>query len=371
MLRFLRLLSWLVAAVVLVLLTSCTPREAGDTATATPAPSRTDSLAARAISVPLLTDFYTADPSAHVFDGRLYVYPSHDIETDLEMNDDGAQFAMRDYRVLSMDRPDGEVTAHDVALRLEDIPWASRQLWAPDAAERNGTYYLYFPARDRDGRFRVGVAVGEEPAGPFTPDPEPITGAYSIDPAVFVDTDGSYFLYLGGIMGGQLQKYRDNTYGESNEEPAADQPALRPVVARLDTSMRQLAEAPRPVDILDENGQPLLAGDHDRRFFEGAWVHHHADRYYLSYSTGDTHYLVYATGDSPYGPFTYRGRILEPVEGWTTHHSIVEWQGKWYLFYHDSLLSGGQTHLRSVKMTELEYTPEGDIKTITPYGAKS
>ena len=83
--------------------------------------------------------------------------------------------------------------------------------------------------------------------------------------------------------------------------------------------------------------------------------------YYFSYSTGDTHFLVYATSDNPFGPFTYRGRILEPVVGWTTHHSIVEFEGKWYLFYHDASLSGGQSHLRCVKVKEIFYAPDGSI----------
>ncbi len=120
--------------------------------------------------------------------------------------------------------------------------------------------------------------------------------------------------------------------------------------------------------ILDADGQPLRAGDHDRRYFEGPWMHKHGGRYYLSYSTGDTHYICYAIGDSPYGPFTYQGRILEPVVGWTTHHSIVEFQGQWWLYYHDSLMSGGVTHLRSMKVAELHHDAEGRIATIHPYG---
>jgi hypothetical protein len=70
---------------------------------------------------------------------------------------------------------------------------------------------------------------------------------------------------------------------------------------------------------------------------------------------------MYAIGDNPYGPFTYQGVVLEPVLGWTNHHSIIEFNGKWYLFYHDSSLSGGQTHLRSVKVAELHYNPDGTI----------
>ena len=93
-------------------------------------------------------------------------------------------------------------------------------------------------------------------------------------------------------------------------------------------------------------------------------MHKYNGKYYLSYSTGDTHLLVYAIGDNPYGPFTYQGVILTPVLGWTTHHSIVEFKGKWWLFYHDASLSGGKTHLRSVKVAALEYRPDGGIVTI-------
>ena len=128
--------------------------------------------------------------------------------------------------------------------------------------------------------------------------------------------------------------------------------------------MLGFAETPRDVLIFDKNGNPLLAGDNERRFFEAAWVHKYNGKYYLSYSTGDTHKIAYAIGDNPYGPFTYRGVILKPVLGWTNHHSIVEYNGKWLLFYHDSSLSGGKTHLRSVKVTELQYKKDGSIKTI-------
>ena len=110
-----------------------------------------------------------------------------------------------------------------------------------------------------------------------------------------------------------------------------------------------------------------MAGDHNRRFFEASWMHKYNGKYYFSYSTGDTHFIAYAIGDNPYGPFTYQGVILNPVVGWTNHHSIVEFKGKWYLFYHDSELSGGQTHLRNIKVTELTHRPDGTIETINPF----
>jgi beta-xylosidase len=318
---------------------------------------------------PLLPGIYTADPSAHVFGGRLYIYPSHDIDAGVPADDLGSHFAMRDYHVLSMDRIGGTVKDHGVALDIASVPWAKRQMWAPDAAERGGQYYLYFPAKDAQDVFRIGVAVSGNPAGPFKADPEPIAGAFSIDPAVFRDTDGSAYLYFGGIWGGQLQRWASGTYKAADTYPAPGAPALMPKVARLRDDMRHLAEPARDVIINDPEGRPLTYGDGARRFFEATWVHRYNGKYYLSYSTGDTHFLVYATGDTPYGPFTYRGRIMEPVLGWTTHHSIVESDGKWYLFYHDAQLSKGQTHLRNIKVTPLVHRPDGTIETIVPYKA--
>jgi hypothetical protein len=324
-------------------------------------------LKARAIAQPLVEHIYTADPSAHVFDGKIYIYPSHDIEAGVPFNDNGDHFDMRDYHVISLDSPDSSAVDNGVALHVKDVAWAERQLWAPDAARKNGKYYFYFPAKRKDGIFQIGVAVGDSPVGPFKPEPEAIKGSYSIDPAVFEDSDGEFYMYFGGIWGGQLQKYRNNVYNEKNAEPADDEPALSPVIARLTDDMKEFAETPREIKILDENGKPLLAGDHDRRFFEASWMHKYNGQYYFSYSTGNTHFLCYATGDNPYGPFTYRGKILTPVVGWTTHHSICEYQNQWYLFYHDSILSKGITHLRSVKMSPITYNPDGSIVTIDPY----
>ncbi len=319
------------------------------------------------ISAPLVTHLYTADPSAHVFNGKIYIYPSHDIDAGIPFNDNGDHFGMEDYHVFSMENPDAETVDHGVVLHVKDVPWAARQMWAPDAAHKNGKYYFYFPAKKANGIFQIGVAIGDNPAGPFMPQSEAIKGSYSIDPAVFEDEDGAYYLYFGGIWGGQLQKYRDNKYAVNHEEPEANQSALGPMMAKLTSDMTEFTETPREVLILDENGNPLLAGDHDRRFFEASWVHKYQGKYYFSYSTGNTHFICYAIGDNPYGPFTYRGRILNPVVGWTSHHSICQFKEQWYLFYHDSLLSEGVTHLRSMKMAPLTHQADGTILTLNPY----
>lgn len=317
---------------------------------------------------PLVTSIFTADPSAHVFDGKIYVYPSHDVPTDIPDDDLGSEYAMRDYRVLRMDRIGGPVTVGPVALDVRQVPWASKQMWAPDAARVGGRYFLYFPARDKAGVFRIGVASARDPMGPFTAEPQPIAGTFSIDPAVFAAPDGQHYLYFGGIWGGQLQNWTSGRFvaGSTSDLHADDQPALSAKVARLGSDMKTLAEPARDVQILDEHGQPLLGGDHDRRFFEASWMFERGGTYYFTYSTGDTHFLAYATGDNPYGPFRYRGHFLLPVQGWTTHHSIVEVGGKWWLFYADTQISN-KNHLRNVKLTELHFDPDGAIRTVDPF----
>jgi len=200
-------------------------------------------------------------------------------------------------------------------------------------------------------------------------DPDYIKGTFSVDPASFVDDDGEAYLFFGGLWGGQLQCYQqddgdtfDPQWLGPKERSGASDVAQGPRVAKLDSSMRALASPTREVNILNpDTGAPIAADDHDKRFFEAAWVHKHQDTYSLSYSTGDSHLLVYATASNPLGPYTYRGRLLEPVLGWTTRHSVVMFEDRWWLFYHDCELSNGVNHLRSVKVKEIKYRDDGSI----------
>ena len=347
------------------MLTTTACQQNGKTAKASVADTTNKS---KFLSQPLISKIYTADPSAHVFNNKIYIYPSHDVETGATENDNGDHFNMSDFHILSMDSVNGQVTDHGVGLSIKDIPWAGRQLWAPDAAFKNGTYYLYFPVKDKKDVFRIGVATSKNPAGPFKAEPKPIEGSYSIDPAVFTDTDGTSYMYFGGIWGGQLQRWKDGKYdanGSKSDSGKENEPSINARVAKLSADMLSFDGPVKDVVILDKEGKPLLTKDHDRRFFEAAWLYKYNNKYYFTYSTGDTHFLVYATGDSPYGPFTYQGKIMEPVQGWTTHHSIVEQNGKWYLYYHDTQLSN-KTHLRNVKVTELKHNTDGTIEVIKP-----
>lgn len=306
---------------------------------------------------------YMADPSVHVFNDKLYIYPSHDWDSGAAFDDDGGHFEMKDYHVLTLTDIENEgATDCGKILDLQDIPWAGRQMWDNDVVEKDGKYYLIFSAKDKNDVFHLGVAVADRPEGPFKPQPDPIRGSYSIDPCVFKDDDGSIYVYFGGLWGGQLQRYKDNKAIGKEYLPEGDEPALPSRVVKMTDDVLQFAEEPKPVVVVDDNGEPLKASD-PHRFFEASWMHKCNGKYYFSYSTGDTHLLCYAVGDNPYGPFTYKGVVLEPVVGWTTHHSIVQYKGKWYLFHHDCVPSNDITWLRSLKVLELDVNADGEIKT--------
>lgn len=185
----------------------------------------------------LVTNMYTADPSAHVFNGRLYIYPSHDLDHDNPSTNDGDQFDMEDYHVFSMDDMQSLPTDHGEVLNVKDVPWATMQMWAPDAAYKNGIYYLYFPARDKDHIFRIGVATSKSPAGPFSAKPNYIEGSFSIDPCVFIDDDGQAYMYFGGLRGGQLEKWKTGQFDPEGKEPRSGEPAVGPRVVKLSADM--------------------------------------------------------------------------------------------------------------------------------------
>lgn len=299
---------------------------------------------------------YMADPSAHVFNDKIYIYPSHDWDSGAAFDDDGGHFQMKDYHVLSIEGDDpmsSPVKDHGVILDVKDVPWAEKQMWDNDVVEKNGKYYLIFSAKDYNGVFHLGVAVADRPEGPFVPNADPIRGSYSIDPCVFKDDDGQIYCYFGGIWGGQLQWYKDNKALKNEYLPEGNEDPLPSRVARMTEDVQQFAEAPRPLIIVDENGEKLKADD-PHRFFEASWMHKDGDTYVFSYSTGDSHLLCWATGDNPYGPFTFRGVILQPVVGWTTHGSILKYHGQWYLFHHDCVPSHDTTWLRSLKVVPIE-----------------
>lgn len=345
----------LLAAILLpILLNNCGKNVPGEAPPHTPH-------ATQFLNAPLIETINTANPSARQFGERLYIYPSHD-----SASPNTASSSSVDYHVFALDDINGPISDLGPALHIGEIPWAKQQLSGPDTVEKNGNFYLYFAAQDDKDIFRIGVAIADKPEGPFTPQETPITGTYSTDPSVFQDDDGAFYLYLGGIGTGQLQRWQGNSYNTTDGYPADNSPTLLPRIAKLGDNMISLQHPLTEVPLLDETGNLINFGDKARRFASAPWVHKNQGVYYLSWFSGESGLLQYATSDNPYGPFHWRGRLMEPVYGTGNHHAIVAYNGKWYVFYHDASQTG-QDQLRSVKVTELSHNPDGTITTIDPY----
>lgn len=284
---------------------------------------------------PVISGQFTADPTARVFEGKIYMYPSHDIPSVVTHSDGSPWFSMPDYHVFSSEDLT-EWTDHGVILRQEDVPWGKPDayaMWAPDCVFKDGKYYFYFPDAPASGMgFGVGVAVSDRPYGPFVPEAEQIKGIFGIDPCVLIDDDGTSYIYWAGM-------------------------GIRG--CRLNDNMLELDGEPQ---LLDQN---LPAG-----FKEGPFVFKCDGRYYLTYPwvRENTETLAYAIGDSPLGPFEYKGLIMKesPVGCWTNHHSLVEYRGQWYLFYHHNDYSPDFDKNRSARIDKVFFYEDGTIQEVTP-----
>ena len=293
---------------------------------------------------PLVTNIFTADPTGRVFDGRLYVYTSHD-------EADATYWDMVDWRLLST----ADLVTwkdHGSIFGVKDFAWATHWAWAPDCVQANGKYYLFLPV----DRTKIGVAVGDRPEGPFKDAigkplidnaTLPDAGPEPIDPAVLQDDDGQTYLYFG---------------------------CRKPEVVKLKPSLTELAGDLQTVSFLDAQGKPvpLAAPGKDpvlpEGYGEAPFVFKRAGKYYFVYSDGwaPTATQVYAIGDNPVGPFTYAGKVMEHAASVTQHGSVVQFKGKWYVLYHTSELSNGNTFRRSVCIDELTFDTNGRINTVTP-----
>ncbi|MBN2862512.1 MAG: family 43 glycosylhydrolase [Bacteroidales bacterium] len=285
---------------------------------------------------PVIRDQFTADPTARVFNGKVYLFPSHDIPAP-EAFPRKDWFCMEDYHVFSSSDL-VNWTDHGVIVSQYDADWVDTttfSMWAPDCIERNGKYYFYFPANVRAGAgrgFGIGVAVADNPEGPYTPQPQPIKGIVGIDPSVFIDKDGQAYIYysMNRIFGAKL---KDN-------------------MLELDSETKVLGDFPT---------KGLVEGPF---FFERNGI------YYMTYPhvQNKTERLEYAIGDNPMGPFRFAGVIMdESASGcWTNHHSIIEFNDQWYLFYHDKDLSPDFDKNRSAKIDSLFFNEDGTIQKVIP-----
>jgi len=276
----------------------------------------------------------TADPSGHVWaDGRMYLYASHDEECQPD-------FWMKDWHVFSS-ADLVHWTDHGACLSVKDLQWADNYAWAPDAAYKNGKYYFVFPAgtgvKDRVNPknstkwMGIGIAESDSPTGPF----KDMIGAplwtkpYANDPCLFVDDDGKAYLYF------------------------PSHPDW--LVAEMADDMRSIKGFRK----MDMGGyQPKM---------EGPWVFKRNGLYYYTMPE-NLRTLSYYTSTSPLGPWKYRGVFMEQENESNNHHSIVEFQGRWILFYHRWLLDESspcpQKRQRRICAEYLHFNPDGTIQPV-------
>lgn len=279
------------------------------------------------MSNPAVTTIFAADPSAHVFGDRLYVYVSYD-QPFTNTHD-----SMVSYHCFSTDDLVTWVD-HGQILALEYVPWALSHMWAIDCNYWQGTYYLVFCAFDEaTSTFRTGLAESDRPEGPFN-DLGVIEGVeWGQDPSLFIDRDSTPYLVWGGR--GAI------TMAELNADLLS---------VKTDT-------------ITDLSG--------DLEGYEGPFLHERDGTYYLTYPALDNEEwpqrMHFATSDAPLGPYRSRGVIIDEYEGnsGTIHGSMVEFKGEWFAFYHSAWVSGMPTS-RSMMVDRFEYDDDGGIVPITP-----
>ena len=282
---------------------------------------------------PFIRNIYTADPSAHVWeDGRLYVYPSHDIDPPRGCD------LMDKYHVFSTDDMVNWID-HGQILEATQVPWAQpladggKFMWAPDCAFKNGKYYFYFPHPDKDpwnSNWKIGIAVSDKPASDFVVLDTTLLGlpvSGYIDPCVFIDDDGQAYFYYGG---------GNHCFG-----------------AKLKDNMIEL-----------DGDLQTMTGLYD--FHEGTWVFKRDNLYYLTYADnkGAANQLRYAISTSPLGPWSHKGVFLTSTTSDTSHGSVVKYNGQWWTFYHTADLSGTGL-LRSICADSLFFNNDGTMKIVT------
>jgi len=289
---------------------------------------------------PIVRDQFSADPTARVFNGKVYVFPSHDILAPEGKGLRKDWFCMADYHVFSSENLT-DWTDHGMIVSQNKVAWVdstSYSMWAPDCVERNGKYYFYFPANkkvaDANGRkgFGIGVVIADKPEGPYVPLPEPIKGLNGIDPNVFIDKDGQAYIYcaMGNI-----------------------------VVAKLKDNMTELASEPQIIANLPQKGLK-----------EGPFLFERNNIYYLTipHVENKIERLEYAIGDNPMGPFKMAGVVMDesPMNCWTNHQSMVQYKNQWYLFYHQDAYSPKFDKNRSICIDSLFFNTDGTIRKVTP-----
>lgn len=290
---------------------------------------------------PIFSQRYTADPTAVVYNGRLYVYCSH----DSDVTPGQSTYNIPDITCISTDDLKNWTDHGEVFNAKRDSQWAGVS-WAPSIVYRNNKFYMYYG----NGGNGIGVAVSDSPTGPFkdplpkalitgnTPGVQPAPNMWLFDPGVFIDDDGQAYMYFGGN-------------GENN---------IR--VIKLGS------------DMISTVGSAMSMSA--PRFFEASFMHKYKGKYYFTYASDFSQgasKIEYMMSDSPTSGFTYKGVVLpQPPDNYNNnnHHTIVEFKGNWYCVYHNRTVAKQRgedpVYQRNVCIDQLFYNSDGTIKQVVP-----
>ena len=236
---------------------------------------------------------------------------------------------------------------HPRVLEKANVSWARRAMWAPAVIHANGKYYMFFGANDiqnNDELGGIGVAVADNPAGPFKDAlgkpliDKIINGAQPIDQFIFKDDDGQYYMYYGGWRHCNMVKLA---------------PDLLSIVPFEDGTMYK--------EVTPEN------------YVEGPFMLKRKGKYYFMWSEGGwggpDYSVAYAIADSPFGPFKRIGKILQQdpkVATGAGHHSVIKGPGKdeWYIVYHRRPLNETGRDSRATCIDRMYFDKDGYIKPV-------
>ena len=272
---------------------------------------------------------YMADPAAHVWDdGRIYIYGSVDESVD--------HYCSHRYHILSSDDMLNWTLHENVFAskgKDDQVPYSDALLYAPDCQYNDGTFYLYYPLAS--SQQTEGVATSANPAGPFSDGQHiELHGYNQIDPAVFIDDDGSAY-YIWGQFTAKM--------------------------ARLKPGMKEIDKSTIRDSVLTE-------GEHF--FHEGGHLVKREGIYYFIYAhmgrAGRPTCIGYATSNAPMGPYRYGGVIIDNDHSdpsvWNNHGSIVHYKGRWYVFYHRA--THGSVMMRKACVEPITFNPDGSIPEV-------
>ncbi|MCH5219159.1 MAG: glycoside hydrolase family 43 protein [Muribaculaceae bacterium] len=280
---------------------------------------------------PVFEGWY-ADPEAVIYDDTYWIYPTYSQPYEKQVKMDA--FSSKDLL---------HWTRHENIIDTTAVQWAEKCLWAPAALRHNGKYYLFFSANDvHPGETGgIGVAIADSPEGPYRDAlgkpliNDNVNGAQPIDQFVFVDEDGSIYMYYGG-------------WGHCN-------------VVKLTDTLTEL----KPF----EDGT-FFKEITPEKYVEGPFMFKRGGKYYFMWSqggwTGPDYCVAYAVADNPLGPFDSRGEILKRDEMIGTgagHHSVIHIPGTddYYIVYHRHPLGADDGNNRVTCIDRMYFDTEGNI----------